>query len=109
MAIAGTGDHSVQGGGYSFPAPELPLISSDGATPGSADIAGYMQVSDDEATEMARLLAAEEGLFCGFSAGANVAAAAELLRGPECKGGTVAAILCDSGLKYLSTTLWAEQ
>ena len=108
VASAGTGDHCVQGGGYSFPAPELPLISSDGATPGSADIAGYMQVSDDEATEMARLLAAKEGLFCGFSAGANVVAAAELLRG-ECKGGTVAAVLCDSGLKYLSTTLWAEQ
>ena len=44
---------------------------------------------------------------CAYDA--NVAAAAELLRGPECKGRTVAAVLCDSGLKYLSTTLWAEQ
>ena len=104
---SGTGDHSVQGGGYSFAAQDLPMISRDGSAPGTtAEIAGYIQVSDTEATETARLLASKEGLFCGFSAGANVAAAAELLRG-ECRGGTVAAVLCDSGLKYLSTTLWA--
>lgn len=105
VATAGTGDHSVQGGGYSFRAPDLPLVSCDGSTPGTAEVAGYMQVSDTEAIETARLLASKEGLFCGFSAGANVAAAAQLLRG-ECRGKAVAAVLCDSGLKYLSTTLW---
>ena len=40
-----------------------------------------------------------EGLFGGFSAGANIAAAAALLRG-ECRGETVAVVICDSGLKY---------
>ena len=108
MASAGTGDHSVQGGGYSFKGRDLPLISSDGSTPGTAEVAGCLQVSDEEATNIARLLASSEGLFCGFSAGANVAAAAELLRG-ECRGGTVAAVLCDSGLQYLSTTLWRPE
>eukprot|EP01043_Picozoa_sp_COSAG02_P047166 COSAG02_NODE_4491_length_5296_cov_107.763299_5_plen_394_part_00 len=105
---SGTGDHSVQGGGYSFRAPDLPLISSDGSTPGTAEVAGHLQVSDEEAVATTRLLASSEGLFCGFSAGANVAAAAELLRG-ECRGGTVVAVLCDSGLKYLSTTLWGSE
>ncbi|MBW7995127.1 MAG: hypothetical protein FVQ81_00865 [Candidatus Glassbacteria bacterium] len=40
-----------------------------------------------------------------ISSGANVAAAAKLLEGP-CRGRTVAVMLCDSGLKYLSTDLW---
>ena len=45
------------------------------------------------------------GIFAGFSAGANVAAALDLLNGPE-KGGAIGVIICDSGLKYLSTDLW---
>lgn len=56
---------------------------------------------------MTRALAKHEGIFAGFSGGANVAAAVELLRGPL-KGGTVACVICDSGLKYLSTDLWEE-
>ena len=46
-----------------------------------------------------------EGLFAGFSSGANVAAALRLLGG-ELRGKTIAVLLCDSGLKYLSTDLW---
>jgi cysteine synthase A len=46
-----------------------------------------------------------EGIFAGFSSGANVAAALQLLRG-EMTGKTVAVMMCDSGLKYLSTDLW---
>ena len=53
----------------------------------------------------ARRLASEEGLFCGFSSGANVAAALDLLAGP-CRSATIVTILNDSGLKYLSTDLW---
>ena len=64
-------------------------------------------VSGDEAREHARLLARHEGVFGGFSAGANLAAAIKLLRGPE-KRGTVAFVICDSGLKYLSTDLWQD-
>ena len=69
---------------------------------------GYLQVSSDEARETARLLARTEGVFGGFSGGANVAAAARLLRG-EHKGGVVACVICDSGLKYLSTDLWPDE
>ena len=67
---------------------------------------GYLQVSDEEAMAAARRLAREEGIFAGFSAGANVAAALGLLR-TACPGGTIAVLLNDSGLKYLSTDLWA--
>jgi len=62
-------------------------------------------VSDEEAAEMTRRLASEEGLFTGYSSGANLAAAAQLLRGPH-RGGRIAILLPDSGLKYLSTDLW---
>ena len=66
---------------------------------------GYLQVSDEEAIRVARRLAREEGIFAGFSSGANVAATLKLLE-REFKGKTVATILNDSRLKYLSTDLW---
>lgn len=88
--------HRIQGGGYSMA--NLPLLSP-------AHVDGFLQVTDDEAIATARRLAREEGLFAGFSSGANVAAALQLLAGP-CRGGVVAVLLCDSGLKYLSTDLW---
>ena len=69
---------------------------------------GYLKVSDQEATLMARRLAQEEGIFAGFSSGANVACALKLLEG-ECRGKTVAVMICDSGLKYLSTDLWKDE
>jgi cysteine synthase A len=64
-------------------------------------------VTDADAIAMARRLASEEGIFGGFSAGANVHAALELLKTERGQGKTIAAIICDSGLKYLSTDLWA--
>jgi cysteine synthase A len=90
-------NHRIQGGGYSMPA--LTFVN-----PGLVD--GYLQVSDDEAILAARRLAKEEGIFAGFSSGANLAAALQLLEGPH-RGKTVAIIICDSGLKYLTTDLWA--
>lgn len=91
-------DHPIQGGGY---------MMADLAHLHDADIAGFMTVSGTEAREHARLLARREGVFGGFSAGANLAAAVKLLRGPE-QGGNVAFVVCDSGLKYLSTDLWED-
>jgi len=57
-------------------------------------------VSTDEAKAMAFRLAAEEGLFCGTSTGANVAAALRLAErlGPDA---TIVTIMCDTGMKYL--------
>jgi cysteine synthase A len=54
---------------------------------------------------MARRLAREEGIFAGFSSGANVAAAIKLLE-TSFRGKTAVVLICDSGLKYLSTDLW---
>jgi cysteine synthase A len=88
--------HRIQGGGYSMS--ELPLIKND-------FIDGYLQVTDEEAMQVTRRLAKEEGIFAGFSSGTNVAAAMQLLR-TTCQGKTIAVLLSDSGLKYLSTDLW---
>lgn len=58
-----------------------------------------------DAKKMSRRLAREEALFAGTSSGANVVAALQVAKrlGP---GKTVVTLLCDSGLKYLSTDLY---
>ncbi|HEV7337676.1 MAG TPA: cysteine synthase family protein [Bosea sp. (in: a-proteobacteria)] len=60
------------------------------------------RVSTEEARATAFRLAAEEGLFCGTSTGANVAAALRLAErlGPNA---TIVTIMCDTGMKYLKT------
>jgi cysteine synthase A len=62
-------------------------------------------VSTSAAKEMTRRLAREEALFAGTSSGANVIAAIEEARrlGP---GKTVVTLMCDSGLKYVSTDVY---
>jgi cysteine synthase A len=89
-------NHRIQGGGYSMP--ELPFLKPE-------QIDGYLEVTDSEAVQAAHRLAREEGIFAGFSSGANVAVALRLL-GTACRGKTIAVLLNDSGLKYLSTDLW---
>ena len=89
-------NHRIQGGGYA-------MSNLEFVKPEYVD--EYIQVTDDEAINVARRLAKEEGILGGFSSGANVAAGLQLLRGP-CQGRTVVTIICDSGLKYLSTDLW---
>jgi cysteine synthase A len=77
---------------------DLPLLDKN-------YIDGYLKVTDEQAIAMARRLAREEGIFAGFSSGANVAAAMELLL-TKFQGQTAVVLICDSGLKYLSTDLW---
>jgi len=89
------GLHKIQGGGYAM---ELPLVPPD-------LIDGVLMVSDEKAIETARNLARYEGIFAGFSSGANVFAALSLLEGQE-KGKNIVVLLNDSGLKYLSTDLY---
>ena len=91
-------EHPIQGGGYSMA--ELAFLEG-------VAVDGYLAVSGRRARDTARELARIEGIFGGYSAGANVAAALELLDGPA-RGGVVAVLICDSGLKYLSTDLWPE-
>lgn len=90
--------HPIQGGGYSRP--HLPLFRRDLCD-------GFLQVTGDEARQGTRLLARSEGIFSGFSAGANFAAAVRLLATTH-RGKTAMIIVPSSGLKYLSTDLWEE-
>jgi len=89
------GAHHIEGIGSGF----VPPLWSDSV----AD--EIDRVSTADAMAMARRLAREEALFVGTSSGANVTAALRMAErlGP---GKTVATILCDSGLKYLSTELF---
>ncbi len=64
-------------------------------------------VATEDAQEMTRKLAREEGLFVGVSAGANVFAAVRLARKLK-KDAVIVTILCDGGGKYLSESFWDE-
>ena len=88
--------HKIQGAGYARA--DLPLFDPSLVT-------DYLQVTDADAIAAARLLAAEEGIFAGFSTGAHLAAAVQLLSGRE-RGAAIAFLACDNGLKYLSTDLY---
>jgi len=87
--------HRIQGGGYAK--------SVANVDPSCID--GCVSVSDEETVSMARELASVEGVFAGFSSGANVAAAVQLLRGAE-KGKHIGVVINDCGLKYISTDLF---
>lgn len=89
--------HKIQGGGYCM---DLPLVDKN-------LIDGYVQVTNDEARDTARKLAESEGIFSGFSSGANVCGALKLLATSE-KGKNIVVTLNDSGLKYLSTDLFEQ-
>jgi len=91
-----SGSHKIEGTGAGFIVP----LWVDG-------LADEIQtVSTKEAMETARRLAREEGVFAGTSTGANVAAALRLAArlGPD---RTVVTLAVDSGMKYLSTELYA--
>lgn len=91
-----SGVHKIEGAGAGF---VVPLWHA-----GIAD--EIAAVSTDEAMAMSRRLAREEALFAGTSTGANLVAAIRLgLRlGPDA---TVVTVMCDTGIKYISTTLYA--
>ena len=65
-------------------------------------------VDTDDARQMTLRLAKEEGLFVGISSGGNVFASLELAKTLP-KGSVVITVLCDSGFKYLSDSLWEEE
>ena len=95
LSGAESGSHNIEGIGIGF----LPPLWEPEA------VDEIVRVSTAEAKAMARKLAQEEGIFAGTSSGANVVAALRVSRrlGP---GATVATIIVDSGLRYLSTDVY---
>jgi cysteine synthase A len=90
------GPHKIQGIGAGFIPDTLNLDLVDRVE----------QVSNDEAIECARRLAAEEGILAGISCGAAAAVAVRLAAQPEFKGKNIVVILPDSGERYLSSVLY---
>ena len=64
-----------------------------------------MAVSDERAIEVAREVAAQEGIFCGISAGATLATALDIAEKAS-DGSVILAMLPDTGERYLSTPLF---
>lgn len=96
LSCGKAGPHGIQGIGANF-------------VPGNYDaslVDSVLTVSTEQAYASARLLARTEGLLCGISSGAALAAAIQYARRPGMSGKVVCVILPDTGERYLSTPLF---
>jgi cysteine synthase A len=89
------GPHKIQGIGAGF----VPGVLN------TEIIDEIITVTNEQAFQSARELAASEGILCGISSGAAMCAALELARRPENRGKQIVVILPDTGERYLSTDL----
>jgi cysteine synthase A len=92
------GPHQIQGIGAGF----IPAILNVNL------IDEIIQVSNENAFTMSRRLAKEEGILCGISAGANVHAAIQVAKRSENSEKLIVTIICDTGERYLSTSLFED-
>ena len=92
------GPHGLQGLGAGFIPANLDVDLID----------GVVRITEQEAYTMSRRLAVEEGIFCGISSGANVAAALKVAAQPTLRGKRIVTFCCSGGERYLSTPLFAD-
>jgi cysteine synthase A len=90
------GPHKIQGIGAGFIPDTLDLAMVD----------RLETVSNEEAIEMARRLAKQEGILAGISCGAAVAVAVRLAKEPEFEGKTIVTVLPDAAERYLTSSLF---
>ena len=90
------GRHGIQGIGAGF----IPEVLSTGL------IDEIVKVKDNDAIEIAKKVAKQEGIFCGISSGANVYAAIKIAERPENRDKTIVTVICDTGERYLTTALF---
>ena len=93
------GTHKIQGIGAGFVPDVLNIRIYDEVIP----------VSNEAAFDAGRMIGRKEGVLVGISAGAAVAAAIDLAGRPENEGRTIVVLLPDTGDRYLSTPLFAEE
>ena len=98
LSGGGWGPHMIEGIGDGFIPENLDLDYLD----------GVVTVSSQDAIDMARRLAQEEGVLCGISSGCNVVAANKLSRElPDTK--VIVTMINDTGMRYFSTPLFGQQ